>query len=114
MLFQLCVIVIVKALAGRVLDGRVHPFDLAIGPRVLHLCQAMLDTVLVADPVEDVIEGIFMPLLIGKLNAVVAGAGRWLGQNSMDGVGYGFDQIAQELRGIHLSGFGIEFNEGKF
>jgi hypothetical protein len=31
----------------------VHPFDLAACPRVLHLGQAMLDAIFVADPVED-------------------------------------------------------------
>ena len=34
---------IVEALDGRILDGAVHPLDLAIGPGVLGLGQTMID-----------------------------------------------------------------------
>jgi hypothetical protein len=54
MLFQLFMVVVMKALDGRFLDRSVHSLDLPIGPWVLHLCQAMFDIVLVTDPVEDV------------------------------------------------------------
>ena len=53
--FELCVVVIVIALDGRVFDGAVHPLDLPVGPRMVHLGQSMLDVVLVADAVEDVL-----------------------------------------------------------
>ncbi len=76
--FQLCVIVVVKMLDGCFLDRSVHALDLAIGPWVFHLCQAMLDIVVITTPVEDVMEGIFMPFLIGELDAVIC-------QNRMDG-----------------------------
>ena len=36
-------IVIAEALDGRVLDGPVHAFDLAIGPRMLWAGRAMID-----------------------------------------------------------------------
>src|SRR5215510_1631924 len=36
---------VVEALDGRLLDGAVHPLDLAIGPRVLGLGQTMIDVV---------------------------------------------------------------------
>lgn len=107
MLFQLRMIVVVEALDGRFLDCSVHSLDLPIGPGVLHLCQPVLDIILVTDPVEDVVGGIFIALLIGELDAII-------GEDDVDAVGHGGDQIAQELGGIHLSGFVIEFDEGKF
>lgn len=58
MLFQLCVIVVVEALDGGFLDGPVPQLDLSVSAGVLHLGQAMLDAVIAADPVEDVLEGI--------------------------------------------------------
>jgi hypothetical protein len=66
---QLVVAVVVVAFDGRLLDRPVHPLDLAVGPRVLQLGQAMLDVVLIADPVEDVVEGVFVSCLIGELDA---------------------------------------------
>lgn len=71
MLFQLCVIVVVEALDGSFLDGPVHSLDLSVSPGVLHLGQAMLDAVIVADPVEDVLEGISITSSIGELNAII-------------------------------------------
>ena len=45
MSLQLVMGFVVEALDRRVLDGAVHPLDLTIGPRVLGLCQAMIDVV---------------------------------------------------------------------
>src|SRR4051812_35640908 len=56
--FELGMIVVVEALDGGVLDRSVHSLDLPIGPWMLHLCQPVLDVILVANPVEDVVEGI--------------------------------------------------------
>ena len=61
---QLGMAVVVVAFDRSFLDGAVHPFDLAIGPGVLHLGQAMLDAVLVADAVEDMMEGVFVADLV--------------------------------------------------
>ncbi len=44
--------VIMKAFDSCFLDRAVHPLDLAIGPGVIGLCQAMLDPVGLADHVE--------------------------------------------------------------
>lgn len=63
--------IVMVAFDGRCLDRPVHPLDLTVGPGVLHLSEAMLDPVLVADPVEDMVEGIFVPGLIDELDAVV-------------------------------------------
>ena len=71
----------------------------------------MLDPVFVADAIEDVVEGISVVGVIGELDtpfdclpAAVA-QDRIVGQHGVDGVGYGCDQVAQELGGDHLAGF---------
>jgi len=51
---ELVVRLIVIAVDGRLLDGAVHPLDLAIRPRVVGFCQTVLDGVGSADPVEAV------------------------------------------------------------
>ena len=104
---QLGMIVVVEALDGGVLDGAVHPLHLPIGPRVLHLGQTMLDAVLVADAIEDVVEGVDVAGAVGELDAIV-------GQNGLDGIGDRRHQIAQELSGLHLTGCGMELGEGEF
>ena len=67
---QLRVIVVVEAFDGRLLDRPVHSFDLAIRPGVFDLGQPMLNLMLAAEPVEDVLEGINGPVGIGELDAV--------------------------------------------
>lgn len=52
---KLVVAVVVVALDRRLLDRAVHPLDLSVGPRMVHLGKPMLDVVLVADAVEDVL-----------------------------------------------------------
>jgi hypothetical protein len=102
---ELVVAVVVVALDGRVLDRAVHPLDLTIGPRMVHLGQAMLDAVLVADPVEDVLAVPDVLLAGRELDAVV-------GQQRVDPIGHGRDQVAQELCGFHLAGALDQAGEG--
>lgn len=71
MLPELIVRFVIEAFDGRFLDRAVYPLDLIVGPEVFHLCQTMLDSVLVADPVEDVVKSVLMARLIGKLDPVV-------------------------------------------
>jgi hypothetical protein len=49
---QLIVGLVVEALDRRLLDGPVHPLDLAVGPGVLWLGQAMIDVGLCAGQLE--------------------------------------------------------------
>ena len=42
---QLVVGLVVEVLDGRILDGAVHPLDLAVGPGMLGLCMPMIDVV---------------------------------------------------------------------
>ena len=68
---QLFVVVIVEAFYGRLLDGAVHPFDLAIRPRVPDLGEPMFDVMLAADPVKDVLEDMNVSFVIGELDPMV-------------------------------------------
>jgi hypothetical protein len=71
---------------------------------MLHLGEAVIDAVLVADPVKDMVEGIFMPGVVGELDAIISEYG-------VDGVGHGCDQIAQELSRDDLAGLLMQFDE---
>jgi hypothetical protein len=51
-LFELAMRIIVIAPDGRLLERAVHPFDLAVGPRMVGLGEAMLDIMLAADAIE--------------------------------------------------------------
>lgn len=84
MLFQLRVIVVVEALDGGVLDGSVHAFNLSVRPGMFELCEPVLDVVLVADPIEDVVESVFVADLIGELDTVAPTEGVSFG-NRADG-----------------------------
>jgi len=46
------VVVVVVTLDGGFLDGPVHSFDLAVGPGMIGLGQAMLDTVTLTGAIE--------------------------------------------------------------
>lgn len=103
---ELIVAVIMIAFDGGLLDGAVHAFDLAIRPRVFNLGQAVLDAILTADTVEDVVCGIDMALMIGELDAVI-------GQYGMDGIGEACDQVAQELCRRHLARLLMQLDVGE-
>ena len=82
-----------EAFDGRLLDGAVHSLDLTVGPRMVRLCQSVLDIVRLADHVEPHLTrpgGVAVTRLIGKLDAVV-------GQDSVDAVRHGFQQVFEEL-----------------
>ena len=70
--------------------------DPQIAEGMVHPGQAVLDLVLVANPVEDVPAVVDVLLARGKLDAVV-------GENGVDPIGNSLDQGAQELRGLHLA-----------
>lgn len=97
---QLGVVVVVIAFDRCLLDCPVHPLDLAIGPGMLDLGESVLNVVLVADPVEDMVEGVFVVRHVGELDAIV-------GQHGVDGIGDCCDQVAQELGGNHLVGLAM-------
>ncbi len=61
-------IIVVKAFDGGFLDRPVHTLNLPIGPGVLYLGQAVIDPVLIADPVKDVMTSIKVAGSIGELD----------------------------------------------
>ncbi len=103
---QLTVAVVMEAFYRCLLDCSVHPFDLTIGPGMVDLGEPVLDAVLVADAIKDVVEGVCMVSVIGELDAVV-------GKHRMQSVGNGHDQITQELGGCHLAGLFDQAGEGE-
>src|SRR4051812_45767139 len=62
---------VVEGAYRRILDGPVHPLDLAVGPRVVWLGQPMLNAVGQADPVEAVHAGGREASPVGELQAIV-------------------------------------------
>lgn len=50
--FELAMRAVMVALHGRLFEGSVHPFNLAVGPRMTWLCQSVLDAVSITEHVE--------------------------------------------------------------
>ena len=71
MLVQLGRGLVIAALHGGLLNRAVHAFDLAVGPGVTGLGEAVLDAVLGADAVEDVPKGPGLVAHVAELDAVV-------------------------------------------
>jgi hypothetical protein len=93
---------VIEALDGSVLDGAVHPLDLAIGPRMLRLGETVIDVVAGAGHFEGVSPeelltcdhlldlGQRPTLAIREVDAVVR-------ENGVNLIGNGFDEVAQEV-----------------
>lgn len=102
--------VVVVALDSRVLDGSVHPLDLAVGPGMLDFGEPVLDPILTATHVEHVrdISG-------GR----PIGVARWereldvIGQYSVDFVGHGRGQRDQKDGRRCPACFGDQLDEGE-
>lgn len=105
-LFQLVVIVVMIAFNRCLLDRAVHAFDLTIGPGVFDFCQSMINAVLRTDTVKNMNAGKFVTSLVGELNAVVR-------QDCVDRIRQRLDQIAQERRRRHFSGFLHQLDKGE-
>lgn len=104
---KLIVVVVVKAFDGGILDGAVHPFDLSVGPRVLHLGRAVLDTIVLAGTPEDVLHGSAILLAVFELDAVV-------GEDRVYLVGNRLNEVAQELGCDHLGCPLVQLDIGEF
>ena len=77
------------------LDGAVHPLDLAVRPRVVGFGQAMLDPVGLADHVDahwPGVDGVPVAGLLCELNPVIR-------QNRVDLVGHSLEHVLQKLLG---------------
>ena len=85
--------VVMKPFDRRVLDGAVHPFDLAVGPWMVGLGQPVLDAVGLADHVEAHWPGVDAVSVLGllrELDSVV-------GQDGVDLIGHSLEHVLQEL-----------------
>jgi len=108
---QLFVADVVIALDGGVLDGAVHSFDLAVGPRMVGLGEPVFDAVLTADLVEAMDPVTRCPAVavlrqVGELDAVI-------GQDGVQRVWHGFEQRFKECdRGRPVS-LVVELGEGE-
>src|SRR5215475_9717430 len=111
---------VVEALDGRILDGAVHPLDLAIGPGVLGLGQTMIDVVASARHLEggspewlaalkhafDIGDRPTFALGIGEVGPVV-------GEDGVDLVGDRFDEMQQEVSRNPPCGLLMQLGEGE-
>lgn len=122
---ELFVVVIVEALDGGVLDRAVHPFDLAIGPGVPDLGEAVLDPVLFAAHVEHVCyesccRAVGVARREGELDAPRhCLSDQWrsngsIGEDGVDLVGNRLDQRDEEGRGGDPVGLFLQPEKGKF
>jgi hypothetical protein len=71
MVLQVLMALIVVFLHGHLLSRTVHALHLAIGPEMIDLGEPVLDAMLKAYAVEDMMEGVLIPLALRKLNSVV-------------------------------------------
>lgn len=120
MLTQLVVCSVVEALDGRVLDGSVHPFDLAIGPGVFRLGRAMIEITARAGELERVRPEEFSigDRLSDQRHCRATGTGCGEvgaidGEHRMDLVRNRSDQAMQEVTGGHSLGCLVQLNEGE-
>ena len=102
-------VVVVVTLDRRIFDRSVHPLDLTIGPWMVGLGQAVLDTVGLADDVEahwPGVDGVAVPGLLCELNAII-------GENGVDLIGHGFEHVLKELPGRLSVGRRNELGDGE-
>ena len=105
-------VVVVEALDCGVLDGAVHPFDLAIGPGVLDLGQSMFDAVLPAPHVEHVRDkgcgrSVGIAWWEGELDAII-------GEDGVDLVGNRLDERDEEGRCGNPVGLFLQPDKSEF
>jgi len=96
---------VMKALDGRFLDRTVHPFYLAVGPRVRGLGKALLDAPLVAELSDRVAAQVGMLGHVPELQTVVS-------QQFMYFVWNLGQYPSQECHGHGLGGMRVQLGEG--
>jgi hypothetical protein len=94
------------AFDGRLLEGAIHPFNLAVGPGMFVLGETVFNGQFAAGTIKEVLKGLFVLFPVGELNAVV-------GQYGMNSVGQRLGKLAQELCSLHFSGFFMQFDVGE-
>src|SRR6266567_388728 len=117
---KLTMSLIVEAFDGRLLDGAVHALDLSVGPRVLGLCETMVDVLLRASEFEGVSAEDLVPLQhsldLDRSPAIAARLGEVraiVGQDGVDFVGNGFDKGSEEVCGDPPRRLLVQLGEGE-
>lgn len=111
---------VVEALDGCFLDGSVHAFDLAVGPGMFRLGQAVVEVGLGAGELEgmgaeELSAFLCEPDLRG-CGTAIAGRGEMhsvVGEQGVDFVGHGLDQRVQEVGRNPLGGLLMDLDEGE-
>jgi hypothetical protein len=103
---QLVVVFIVETFHVGAIYGAVHWLDLVILQRLFNLGQSVAGLMLTVDVVEDVFEGIDMPVVIGELDAIIY-------EHVVDHVGCCSDEVVRKCRGIHFPGRLVQFHESE-
>ena len=109
---KLIVIGVVVAFDGGVFDGPVHPLDLTIGPRMVWLGQPVFDPMFGADAIEQMAcklccWSVAIAWRVTELDTIV-------GQDDVQSIGEGVDQVAQELAGDHPGSLRLQPGEDEF
>jgi hypothetical protein len=65
------VVIVVELFVRRLFDRPIHPFNLAIGPRVFAFGTPVVDVILSAYTVKDLLECMNVSILICELDAIV-------------------------------------------
>src|SRR5918999_847494 len=72
MLFQMVMSLVVIFFHSGVFKRAVHAFHLTIGPGMVSFGEAMLDAILLADAIENMMEGVLIALAVGELNTIIS------------------------------------------
>ena len=97
---ELSVIIVMKPFDSSFLNRSVHPLDLSIGPWMLDPGEGDIQCTFSTSLIKDVLRSVAISDMIRELDALIC-------QHYMYAVGHSLIQIAQDLRGYHLTGFGI-------
>ena len=118
---ELVVVVVVETFDGRLLDGAVHAFDLAIRPRVLGFGCAVLDAEGGAGIFEGMrpdgfalCEGFGNQLCCRSASTRRGEMGAVIGQHDADPVRHGFNKVLEKVGGGSAQGLAMKFDEGEF
>ena len=84
--FQVLMGLVVILFHCDVFECAVHAFYLAISPGMVGCGQPMVDAMLLADAIKDMLKGVLIAVAVSELDAII-------GQHSMDFVRYGSDQV---------------------
>ena len=72
MRFQVVMGLVVILVHRGVFECAVHPFHLAVRPRMVGFGQPMVDARLLADAIKDMLKGVAIALAVGELDAVIS------------------------------------------